>query len=363
MRPTSAGLERHHICVAHHHQLPAISRKLDLRRDRVPPRFFSHPRAHVGTQAQSKPAERRQRRSTITSIPAAAAGNFVHFRPHRLEPRQYADPARRRGRDRRRARRVRTDERVPRPDARSVRRMAAAASAWRRQATRLRARPAGEPAARHRARLCGRAQGAAQPTFAQRWTAWGAGFGGSGTRQRRSGSRIEQRHHQRPTAMRPAWIITSRPIRCSASRSPAAAPIGTWRKALGTGRSDAFQAGVYGMTHSGPAYLGRRAGLRQQLVHHQPHARSATSSPRISRARATRRGSKAATASPCRLSRRCRRDALRGDPGAGLPHAVLQRDRSTGGGFGLSYNAMSGTDTRSELGARFDDLTALAPCR
>jgi outer membrane autotransporter protein len=31
----------------------------------------------------------------------------------------------------------------------------------------------------------------------------------------------------------------------------------------------------------------------------------------------------------------------------------------TGGGFGLSYNAMSGTDTRSELGSRFDDLTAI----
>ena len=27
----------------------------------------------------------------------------------------------------------------------------------------------------------------------------------------------------------------------------------------------------------------------------------------------------------------------------------------TGGGFGLSYNAMTATDTRSELGARFDD--------
>jgi uncharacterized protein with beta-barrel porin domain len=29
-----------------------------------------------------------------------------------------------------------------------------------------------------------------------------------------------------------------------------------------------------------------------------------------------------------------------------------------GGGFGLSYAAMSATDTRSELGARFDDLAA-----
>ena len=31
----------------------------------------------------------------------------------------------------------------------------------------------------------------------------------------------------------------------------------------------------------------------------------------------------------------------------------------TGTGFGLSYNAMSATDTRSELGARFDNLQVL----
>jgi uncharacterized protein with beta-barrel porin domain len=31
----------------------------------------------------------------------------------------------------------------------------------------------------------------------------------------------------------------------------------------------------------------------------------------------------------------------------------------TGVGFGLSYAAMNGTDTRSELGARFDDPTLL----
>ena len=28
----------------------------------------------------------------------------------------------------------------------------------------------------------------------------------------------------------------------------------------------------------------------------------------------------------------------------------------SGGGFGLTYNAMNATDTRSELGARFDNL-------
>jgi outer membrane autotransporter protein len=32
----------------------------------------------------------------------------------------------------------------------------------------------------------------------------------------------------------------------------------------------------------------------------------------------------------------------------------------TGGGFALGYNAMTATDTRSELGARFDDLTMVS---
>jgi uncharacterized protein with beta-barrel porin domain len=31
----------------------------------------------------------------------------------------------------------------------------------------------------------------------------------------------------------------------------------------------------------------------------------------------------------------------------------------TGGGFGLSFNAQNGTDTRGELGGRFDDLIAI----
>ena len=30
----------------------------------------------------------------------------------------------------------------------------------------------------------------------------------------------------------------------------------------------------------------------------------------------------------------------------------------TGGGFGLTYNARTATDTRSELGARFDQVAA-----
>jgi outer membrane autotransporter protein len=55
-------------------------------------------------------------------------------------------------------------------------------------------------------------------------------------------------------------------------------------------------------------------------------------------------------------------------PAMGLtPYAAIQAQNFqtpaysetdlTGGGFGLTYNSQNASDTRSELGARFDDLT------
>ncbi len=73
-----------------------------------------------------------------------------------------------------------------------------------------------------------------------------------------------------------------------------------------------------------------------------------------------RRGWKAATASLYRHLTMC---------SAFTPYAAVQTQDFrtptysetdlTGGGFGLTYNAMNGTETRTELGSRFDDLTAL----
>ena len=62
---------------------------------------------------------------------------------------------------------------------------------------------------------------------------------------------------------------------------------------LGTGRSDAFQAGVYGKRHLGPAYLsgGRWRSATTGSPPIEPR-RSATSSPRPSAARATPRAVK-----------------------------------------------------------------------
>ena len=125
---------------------------------------------------------------------------------------------------------------------------------------------------------------------------------------------------------------------------------------FGGGRSDAFQAGVYGTTHVGPAYVGRRAGLQPTTGSRPTAPRSATSST----ASFEGQGYGARLEAGYRFAVR-----PRGSP-ASTPYAAVQAQYFhtpaygetdlTGGGFGLNYAAMSGTDTRSELGARFDDL-------
>jgi outer membrane autotransporter protein len=191
--------------------------------------------------------------------------------------------------------------------------------------------------------------------FAQRWTAWGAAFGGSNT-----------------TAGDPAVgssNVTTSTFGFAGGMDYHYSPDtifgfalgggGTnWGLAsgLGTGRSDAFQSGVYAITRQGPAYLAgalaftnqwmitNRSGLGDQL-----------------------RATFDAQSFGARVEAGYRYAVL---PGLGVtPYAALQAQDFhtpaysetdvTGGGFGLSYNAMNATDIRSELGARFDDPTVI----
>jgi uncharacterized protein YhjY with autotransporter beta-barrel domain len=194
--------------------------------------------------------------------------------------------------------------------------------------------------------------------FAQRWTAWGAGFGGSAT-----------------TSGDPA--VGSNNVTTSTDGYAAGMDYhyspdtvfgfslgggGTnWNLAqgLGNGRSDAFVAGIYGVTHQGPAYLGAALGFANNWFTTNRTAMS---------------DQLAASFQGQSYSARLEggyRFAVPLDHGAGgvTPYAALQAQNFhtpaysetdlTGGGFGLSYNAMTGTDSRSELGARFDDLTAI----
>jgi outer membrane autotransporter protein len=126
--------------------------------------------------------------------------------------------------------------------------------------------------------------------------------------------------------------------------------------ALGSGRSDALQTGVYGISWFGSAYL---AGALSFSNHWFTTSRSALGDALSANFVGQSYGA--------RLESGYRYTVL---PAFAItPYGAVQfQDFSTpaynesdanGGGFGLSYNAMNATDLRTELGARFDDLTLL----
>ncbi|HLH89674.1 MAG TPA: autotransporter domain-containing protein [Xanthobacteraceae bacterium] len=128
---------------------------------------------------------------------------------------------------------------------------------------------------------------------------------------------------------------------------------------LGGGRSDAFQAGVYAKSHLGPAYL---SGALAFANHWFTTNRTVVGD----QLRATFTGQSYAA--------RGEIGYRYGVPITGAiigvrPYAALQAQDFrtpgysetdlTGGGFGLTYASMNARDTRSELGARFDDLQVI----
>jgi outer membrane autotransporter protein len=126
---------------------------------------------------------------------------------------------------------------------------------------------------------------------------------------------------------------------------------------LGGGDSDAFQAGLYGVTRSGPAYLAGAASFAQHWM-------------------ATDRFAFAGDHLTARFDAQSWGGRIEGGwrfatvLGGIAPYAAVQAQSfrtpaygetdATGGGFGLAYNARNASDTRSELGARFDHKLPLA---
>ena len=93
------------------------------------------------------------------------------------------------------------------------------------------------------------------PSFAQRWSAWGGGFGGS---NRTSGDPAVLGSHD--LSARTAGFAGGLDYRLTADTVAGFALAGggtNWSLAqgLGSGKSDAFQAGLYGATRWGAAYL------------------------------------------------------------------------------------------------------------
>jgi outer membrane autotransporter protein len=193
------------------------------------------------------------------------------------------------------------------------------------------------------------------PVYEPRWTVWGAGFGGS---NRTSGDLAVIGSHD--LSARVAGGAGGLDYRLTPDTvvGLAFAGAGTdWSlsQGLGGGKSDAFQAGLYGATKSGPAYLAAAFAFTN---HWMSTDRFAVGDHLTANFTAQSYGG------------RLEGGYRFATPYAGItPYAAIQAQNfhtpgytETGlipSGFALNFNSRDATDTRSELGARFDRLLAV----
>jgi outer membrane autotransporter protein len=193
-------------------------------------------------------------------------------------------------------------------------------------------------------------------SFDQRWSAWGGGFGGA---NRTSGDLAVLGSHE--LSARTAGFAGGLDYRLTRDTVVGVALAGggtNWSLAggLGGGKSDAFQAGVYGATRWGAAYL---AAAFAYANHWMSTDRFAFAGDHLT-------AEFNAQSFGGRVEGGYRYATWYG----GLtPYAAIQAQSFrtpsysetdvNGGGFALAYNSRAGTDTRSELGARFDRVLAL----
>ena len=196
------------------------------------------------------------------------------------------------------------------------------------------------------------------PVYEPRWTAWGGAYGGS---NRTSGDLAVVGSHD--LSARAAGFAGGLDYHLSRESVVGFALAGggaDWSLAqgLGGGRSDAFQAGVYGATRAGPAYL---AAALAYTNHWMSTDRFAFAGDHLT-------ASFNAQSLGARVESGYRFATVYGGV---TPYAAIQAQSfhtpsytETGvipNGFALTFNGRDATDTRSELGARFDRILALYP--
>jgi uncharacterized protein YhjY with autotransporter beta-barrel domain len=194
--------------------------------------------------------------------------------------------------------------------------------------------------------------------FEQRWNLWAGGYGGY---NRTSGDPVVVGSHD--LTARAAGFAAGMDYHFTRDTMLGFALAGggtNWSLAqgLGGGRSDAFQAGVYGTTRSGPAYI---AAAFAYTNHWMSNDRFAVFGDHL-KADFNAQSFGGRVESGYRLGTGF---------GGFTPYAAVQAQSFrtpsysetdiNGGGFGLAYTARTAADTRSELGARFDRLLPATP--
>jgi autotransporter-associated beta strand protein len=192
-------------------------------------------------------------------------------------------------------------------------------------------------------------------TFDQRWTAWGAGYGGY---NKTSGDPAVIGSHD--LIARTAGYAAGLDYHFTRDTVAGFALAGggtNWSlgQGLGSGRSDAFQAGAYAATRSGPAYLAASFAFANHWMSTDRFAAFGDHLTADFKAQS--------------FGGRVETGYRFGVPVVGVtPYAAVQAQSFrtpgysevdvNGGGFGLAYSSRTGTDTRSELGSRFDHVAA-----
>ena len=189
--------------------------------------------------------------------------------------------------------------------------------------------------------------------YEPRWTAWGGAYGGS---NRTTGDLVSTGTHD--VAANTAGFAGGLDYHLTRDTLIGFALAGggtNWSLAagLGGGKSDAFQAGVYGATRSGPAYVAAAFAFANHWM----------STDRFAFAGDHLTANFNAQTYGGRIEGGYRLATMFG----GLtPYTAVQAQSfrtpnysemdTNGGGDALAYNARTAGDTRSELGARFDRL-------
>jgi uncharacterized protein with beta-barrel porin domain len=187
--------------------------------------------------------------------------------------------------------------------------------------------------------------------YEPRWTVWGAAYGGY---NKTSGDPLVTGSHD--LTARAGGVAAGLDYRLAPETFVGFALAGggtNWALAqgLGGGKSDAFQAGAYAATRAGPAYVAASLAFAN---HWMSTDRFAAFGDHLT-------ASFNAQSIGGRVESGWR---FASAFGAFTPYAALQAQSFrtptysevdvTAGGFGLTYNNRTATDTRSELGARFD---------
>jgi autotransporter-associated beta strand protein len=194
--------------------------------------------------------------------------------------------------------------------------------------------------------------------FEQPWSVWGAGYGGS---NRTTGEAAVDGSHDLAASTAGGAAGLDYRLAPGTVVGFALAGGGTnWNLAqgIGGGKSDAFQAGLYGTARSGAAYVAAALAFTN---HWMSTDRFAFAGDHLS-------ASFNAQSYGGRVESGYRFATYYG----GLtPYAAIQSQRFhtpgysetdlNGGGFALGFDSRNATDTRSELGGRFDRLLLLNP--